>query len=762
MDKQEEKTVNLQFSLDSNNFNLLESDDYCSIAEVDFLHLGVNRNRCNITKECVEKSLQSFYNKPMLCILDNSFNAAWANDFTEHARSEEDRNNFIAFGVIPESSTFKLVERDNGKTYLNAKVVIWKNYFPIVMSILERRKSVKVSIELAVIDGEQDENTGILNINEFRLLSCVLLGEGVMEGIEGSHMDVIRFAYNQDEIDMANRYYLTFSNNHDRYKIPEHIQKEIKNGLDVYKNIGQGCMPQDVIYAMNLVNSKYINKTTIDKISQRFSKLNRETDGLTFGILGGKEMENWVNDMQESVGENQLKTVNNSLSTDELREKIWAELDKYTYRDGEWVGTKYYINEIYSDEKVIILRDNETAKIYKVPYTVENDNVSVDLEAKKEVKRVYEEKEYSLSNHDTAVFAKEDYGKGETITVDKSKEAMSDTSWGSVNKTELRKKVLDAKNYKSLVKDVYLVVEEGWEDAPSSKLKYPVMEIKDGKAVYNRYGLASALAYARQNNETAVVTKVESLYKKLDIEDDGKGGEKEMAKELDEEKKNAIVENKIDKDNKDVEKIKDDADAQEDDVKEKDKEEKEVKNANTNDDIGFADDNKDDKKEEEKPEDDNKEEKDDIKTNKIEKDDKGEEGLEDDVDSDKDYWKKKANSLEVENTAIKEELKKYKRDEEKREMAAEIDKFAHCMTEDECAELKSSIETCTMAEMKEKINEKVAGFALKMKEEQENKKEYQYSINPMFEVDTMKFSKETVNSLEDIINNSHVKIAGRE
>lgn len=270
------------------------------------------------------------------------------------------------------------------------------------------------------------------------------------------------------------------------------------------------------------------------------------------------------------------------------------------------------------------------------------------------------------------------------------------------------------------------------------------MEIKDGKAVYNRYGLASALAYAKQNNETAVVTKVESLYKKLDIEDDGKGGEKEMTKELEDEKKNTVVENKIDKDNKDIDKIKDDADAQEDDVKEKDKE---VKNANTNDDIGFADD---------------KEENKDIKTNKIEKDDKGEEGLEDDVDADKDYWKKKANSLEVENTVIKEELKKYKRDEEKREMAAEIDKFAHCMTEDECAELKNSIDNCTMAEIKEKINEKVAGFALKMKEEQENKKEYQYSINPMFEVDTMKFSKETVNSLEDIINNSHVKIAGRE
>lgn len=738
----EEKTVNLQFSVNSDNFRLLENDDYCSIAEVDFLHLGVNRNRCNITRECVEKSLQSFYNKPMLCILDNSFSTALATDFTEHARSESDRNKFIAFGTIPESSTFRFLERDNGKTYLSAKVVIWKNYFPIIMNILKRRKDVKVSIELAVIDGEQDEDTGILNINEFRLLSCVLLGEGVMEGIEGSHMEVIRFAYDPEDVNRANEYYLTFSNKNNKYEIPDLVQNAIQEGIKTYKNVGKGCTTQDIALAIDLVNGTYIDKTKINKIDQKILKSKNDENSLTYDLLGGEIMENWINKIkQEGVGDNQLKTVENSLSNNELQDKIWTELGKYKYQNGEWESQKYYVQEIYSDEKIAIIRDNETAKYYKVPYTVDGDKVSVDMDAKKEVHRTYEETDKTFSAYTSTVFAKKDYGTGETITVDKSKEAMSDTNWGSVNKTKLRKEVLEAKNYKSLVKDVYLVVEDGWEEAPSSKLKYPVMEIKDGKAVYNRYGLASALTYAKQNNETAIITKVESLYKKLDIDDDGKGGEKKMVKELDDDKK--VVDNKLDKDNKDVDKIRDDADAQEDDVKEKDK--KEVKNANTNDDIGFADDK--DK---------------DIKTNEIDKDDEGKEDLEDDVDSDKDYWKKKANSLEVENTAIKEELKKYKREEEKREMAAEIDKFAHCMTEEECAELKNSIDNCTMPEMKEKINEKVAGFALRIKEEQENKKEYQYSINPMFEIDTMKFSKAQVNSLEDIINNSHVKIAGRE
>ena len=169
-----EKSVNLQFSLNVDNFRLLEEDKDCSIAEIDFLHLGVNRNNCNIEKECVEKSLQSFYNKPLLCILDNSYFPSLSTDFVEHARTEEDRKKFIAFGTIPESTTFKFEEAENGKIYLSANVVIWKKYFPIIMKILEKREgNVKISIELAVVDGEQDEN-GILNIYEFKLLSCVL------------------------------------------------------------------------------------------------------------------------------------------------------------------------------------------------------------------------------------------------------------------------------------------------------------------------------------------------------------------------------------------------------------------------------------------------------------------------------------------------------------------------------------------------------------------------------------------------------------
>ena len=129
-------------------------------------------------------------------------------------------------------------------------------------------------------------------------------------------------------------------------------------------------------------------------------------------------------------------------------------------------------------------------------------------------------------------FAKErkQYMEGKTYKVDKSKEAMSTKPWGEVDKTELRNKIMEANNKSSLVKDCYMLVEDGWEDSPSEHLKYPVMCFEGDTLVYNRYGLSSALAYAKQENETSVINKVEAIYKKLDIDDDSERKEdKEMA-----------------------------------------------------------------------------------------------------------------------------------------------------------------------------------------------------------------------------------------
>lgn len=152
-----------------------------------------------------------------------------------------------------------------------------------------------------------------------------------------------------------------------------------------------------------------------------------------------------------------------------------------------------------------------------------------------------EAEDYYRARHADAAYSlkqfvearKQSMGEKKVYKVDKSKEAMSDADWGDVNKPEMRDKIMDAANRTKLVKDVYLLVESGWEDAPSEHLKYPCMELRGDTFIYNRNALASALSYAKQNDEKSVVNKIKKIYKKLDLDDtDGKEENMEEVKNI--------------------------------------------------------------------------------------------------------------------------------------------------------------------------------------------------------------------------------------
>lgn len=125
---------------------------------------------------------------------------------------------------------------------------------------------------------------------------------------------------------------------------------------------------------------------------------------------------------------------------------------------------------------------------------------------------------------------KQSMAEKKTYKIDKSKEAMSTADWGDYDKAAMRDKIMEAKNRDTLVKSVYLLVEDGWKDAPSEHLKYPVMMLDGDTFIYNRNALSAALAYAKQNDETEVVNKIKAIYKKLDLDDDSERKEdKKMA-----------------------------------------------------------------------------------------------------------------------------------------------------------------------------------------------------------------------------------------
>lgn len=165
-----------------------------------------------------------------------------------------------------------------------------------------------------------------------------------------------------------------------------------------------------------------------------------------------------------------------------LTKKVSVEIEDVESHDVNGIRT-YDTFKLYG---ITILGDDIKEGITGAKLTTEN------LVSDEEINRYKKHITYALNENDLFkkyLYEENKYGNGSYIKINKNKDSVSNDRWGSVDKTKLRETVLQAKNYKTAVKSVYLLVEDGWEEAPSEKLKYPVMQYKDGEFVYNAGGL---------------------------------------------------------------------------------------------------------------------------------------------------------------------------------------------------------------------------------------------------------------------------------
>jgi hypothetical protein len=160
------------------------------------------------------------------------------------------------------------------------------------------------------------------------------------------------------------------------------------------------------------------------------------------------------------------------------------------------VGPPLFIEDIYLDG-YILLNDTLSGRSFVASYSVNNNDFIVNLNDSTQMLDI------NGANREPGrkIFIQKDkIGSEKELVVDFSKEAVSDDPWGPISKTDLRNKILASANYRGLVGKAYLVVLDGWEDAPSSNLKYPIAQIKNGKLVLNRDALNVAYNFLQKNN----------------------------------------------------------------------------------------------------------------------------------------------------------------------------------------------------------------------------------------------------------------------
>lgn len=93
-----------------------------------------------------------------------------------------------AVGVFINDSTEVKYDDIDDVYYLEAYGYIWKNYSDIY-SILKRDEMKDVSVEIEVLDGFYREDDGYYQIDNFNVLGCTILGNGIEPAIDNSRIE---------------------------------------------------------------------------------------------------------------------------------------------------------------------------------------------------------------------------------------------------------------------------------------------------------------------------------------------------------------------------------------------------------------------------------------------------------------------------------------------------------------------------------------------------------------------------------------------
>lgn len=361
--------MKLDFSVDY--MKILESDNDTTLVELDLLHTGKNRNQYVINRDVVEKAIPTIYNKPIIYRLNNEFIPSLATDVLEHG-TVEDRAMRIA-GTIPESAPMEFVERD-GKEYLRTKGVIYKIYQPSLMNILKNRDgNMKISIEIYVTDKEEDED-GAWIVKDFKFEGVALLGADVLEGIEGSQLNVVKFSAKD-----FNQHYLGFSTK----EIPQSVKDCVNNALKIRETRGKGGSGSAVSIAKYLAGNDYIDYARLNCIKEYFNK-NTNSNSLSFSLYGGEASKEWLAEISE--GKRVSYSMKN-VSTDYVYEKIRNILRDLETEDTMW---RYYISSLYVEPKEVVIVDDLENKTYLVKYSITEENeIILSWDTKTEIVRCY-------------------------------------------------------------------------------------------------------------------------------------------------------------------------------------------------------------------------------------------------------------------------------------------------------------------------------------------------------------------------------------
>jgi hypothetical protein len=378
------------------SFGTFEADEKNSdglmAVKLKSCHTGKNRNKSGITDDNMNKYKYTFKGRPILGAIYKTDTGEY--EFRAHDMKITDDGEDIEYieqpiGVISQTEEPYLeFDEKEDKNYLMVSGTIFSDYSKAA-EILERRRTCKCSVEIAVEELSYNCDEDYLSIDKFRFSGVTILGyeqDGIteiQEGMKGSKITIDDFSVNKNSMFSADC----------QEKLIETLEK-LNMTLESFNNTNQNSEKggEKVMNKFEELLAKY--GKTADEVTFEYENLSDEELEVAFKEAFGEvegaeepvveepiveepvvEEPVVVNDepvVEEPVAEPEEKFVlKYELSHDDIRSALYSLLA--TESENGYYYT--WILEVFDDK--FIYHDSMEDKFYRQDYSKDGDNVTL-------------------------------------------------------------------------------------------------------------------------------------------------------------------------------------------------------------------------------------------------------------------------------------------------------------------------------------------------------------------------------------------------
>ena len=337
-------------------------------------HTELNRNGSFISKSNMEKSMPTLKYRPILAHIHELKDGT--KDFYAHNMEiveNEDGESEINYiekqvGCFTADDPWLEYDEEKDKTYVMAYSVIPEQYTEAA-DIIRRKNGSKVSCELVINELSYNAKEKYLDLTDFYFAGCTLLGcdedgNEIGEGMLGARADIADFChkepvftYHEKLIETLEKLNITL----------EGFNKKSEEGGDEEMDNFENEVVEEVVEA----EVEDVVVDTNNDIEEADVIEETETEE-TSASEDGDEVEE--EPVVEPVEEKFAKTFTVELSHDDIRYALYNLIAQYEEEDNEW----YSIRTVY--DSYFIMQGWCNNRLYKVGYSVDGENVSLEGE----------------------------------------------------------------------------------------------------------------------------------------------------------------------------------------------------------------------------------------------------------------------------------------------------------------------------------------------------------------------------------------------